>query len=52
MIKYESMTPIATMIWNMPVMRPRTSLGQHSDTNAGATAEIAPMPSPAITRPA
>lgn len=51
-MKYESMTPTATMIWKSPVIRPRTSLGEHSDTNAGATAEMAPMPRPATTRPA
>ena len=31
-IKYESMTPMATMIWNIPVMRPRTCVGEHSHT--------------------
>ncbi len=52
LIKYDIMTPTATMIWKQPVMRPRTSFGQHSDTNAGATAEMAPIPTPATTRPA
>jgi hypothetical protein len=31
-IKYEIMTPMATMIWNIPVMRPRTCVGEHSLT--------------------
>ena len=52
LMKYEIMTPMATMIWNRPVIRPRTSFGEHSDTYAGATAEIAPTPTPATTRPA
>ena len=52
LIQYDSMTPTATMIWNKPVIRPRTSLGEHSETYAGATAEMAPIPTPATTRPA
>lgn len=52
LIKYDSMTPTATMIWNRPVIRPRTSFGEHSETKAGATAEIAPIPTPAMTLPA
>ena len=42
---------MATMIWNNPVILPRTSLGEHSDTYAGETAEIAPIPKPDMTRP-
>lgn len=41
-----------TMTWKVPVILPRTSLGEHSDTYAGATADIPPMPNPEITRPA
>ncbi|KAJ7455794.1 hypothetical protein FB451DRAFT_1184088 [Mycena latifolia] len=37
--------------WNRPVMRPRTSLGLHSETNAENNAQIPPMPIPVITRP-
>ena len=51
LIQYESMTPIATMIWAIPVILPRTSFGAHSETKVGATAEIPPIPSPAMTRP-
>ena len=40
------------MTWKVPVILPRTSLGEHSDTYAGATADIPPMPNPDITRPA
>lgn len=43
---------MATMIWNMPVILPRTFFGQHSETYAGATAEMPPMPRPETTRPA
>jgi hypothetical protein len=43
-MKYEIITPTATVIWNRPVILPRTSFGEHSETNAGATA--------LITRPA
>ena len=28
------MTPVATQIWNSPVIRPRTSFGEHSATFA------------------
>jgi hypothetical protein len=31
-IQYEKATPTTTTIWNMPVMRPRTSLGVISET--------------------
>ena len=40
------------MSWKRPVIRPRTSFGEHSATYAGATAEIAPMPTPEMIRPA
>lgn len=32
LMKYEIITPTATMIWKRPVIRPRTSLGLHSET--------------------
>ncbi|KAJ7186632.1 hypothetical protein C8R46DRAFT_1024662 [Mycena filopes] len=38
-----SSTAAATVICNRPVMRPRASLGAHSATKAGATAEMAPV---------
>ena len=50
--KYEIITPVATMIWKRPVILPRTSLGAHSDTKAGETAEMPPIPNPEMTRPA
>lgn len=43
---------LLTMIWNKPVIRPRTSFGEHSETYAGDTAEMAPIPMPDMTRPA
>jgi len=48
----EKINKALTMTWKVPVILPRTSLGEHSDTYAGATADIPPMPNPEITRPA
>ena len=50
-MKYDNMTPVAIVTWKRPVVRPRTCFGEHSDTKAGATAEIAPIPIPEMTRP-
>ena len=41
-----------TKTWARPVILPRTSFGEHSETKAGATAEMPLMPKPEMVRPA